>query len=163
MNASNPVVIDAAPGQSYADISREFEAPVEAVFRAHADPRAVQGSGSDPASLADEHHALGLPHRRRLPLRADGCRRQHLRVPRRLPHRPRERAADPDVRVRGHARRGQHRHHAVRGACRAAARGSSTTACSRRVEVLEGMMAEGMEYGMNEGYEKLDEMLAAGA
>ena len=37
MNASNPVVIDAAPGQSYADITREFEAPVEAVFRAHAD------------------------------------------------------------------------------------------------------------------------------
>jgi len=35
---SNPVVIDAAPGQSYADITREFEAPVEAVFRAHADP-----------------------------------------------------------------------------------------------------------------------------
>ena len=31
------------------------------------------------------------------------------------------------------------------------------------IEVLEGMMAEGMEYGMNEGYEKLDEMLAAGA
>lgn len=34
---SNPVVIDATPGQSYADISREFEAPVAAVFRAHAD------------------------------------------------------------------------------------------------------------------------------
>ena len=34
---SNPVVIDAAPGQSYADITREFEAPVAAVFRAHAD------------------------------------------------------------------------------------------------------------------------------
>ena len=26
-------------------------------------------------------------------------------------------------------------------------------------EALEGMMAEGMEYGMNEGYEKLDELL----
>ena len=48
---SNPVVIDATPGQSYADISREFEAPVAAVFRAHADrelfrewigPRALQ-------------------------------------------------------------------------------------------------------------------------
>jgi hypothetical protein len=27
--------------------------------------------------------------------------------------------------------------------------------------VLEGMMAEGMEYGMNEGYEKLDELLVS--
>lgn len=35
---SNPVVIEAVPGTSYADITREFDAPVEAVFRAHADP-----------------------------------------------------------------------------------------------------------------------------
>jgi uncharacterized protein YndB with AHSA1/START domain len=35
---SNPVVIDSTAGQSYADITREFEAPVAAVFRAHADP-----------------------------------------------------------------------------------------------------------------------------
>ena len=35
---SNPVIIDATPGQSYADITREFEAPAAAVFRAHADP-----------------------------------------------------------------------------------------------------------------------------
>ncbi len=35
---SNPVIIDAAPGTSYADITREFEAPAAAVFAAHADP-----------------------------------------------------------------------------------------------------------------------------
>jgi len=34
---SNPVVIEAVPGTSYADITREFDAPVEAVFGAHAD------------------------------------------------------------------------------------------------------------------------------
>jgi uncharacterized protein YndB with AHSA1/START domain len=34
---SNPVVIDAIPGQAYADITREFEAPATAVFAAHAD------------------------------------------------------------------------------------------------------------------------------
>jgi uncharacterized protein YndB with AHSA1/START domain len=34
---SNPVVIDATPGQSYADITREFDAPVAAVFHAHGD------------------------------------------------------------------------------------------------------------------------------
>src|SRR6478609_1860965 len=38
MNTTNPVVIEATPGQSYADITREFEAPVSAVFGAHADP-----------------------------------------------------------------------------------------------------------------------------
>jgi uncharacterized protein YndB with AHSA1/START domain len=35
---TNPVVIDAVAGTSYADFTREFDAPVEAVFRAHADP-----------------------------------------------------------------------------------------------------------------------------
>jgi uncharacterized protein YndB with AHSA1/START domain len=35
---TNPVIINAEPGTSYADISREFDAPVDAVFRAHADP-----------------------------------------------------------------------------------------------------------------------------
>ena len=35
---SNPLVIDAVPGTSYADITREFDAPVEALFHAHADP-----------------------------------------------------------------------------------------------------------------------------
>ena len=34
---TNPVVIDTVPGTSYADITREFDAPVEALFRAHAD------------------------------------------------------------------------------------------------------------------------------
>ncbi|MDL9979021.1 SRPBCC family protein [Microbacterium candidum] len=35
---TNPVTIDAVPGTSYADITREFDAPVEALFGAHADP-----------------------------------------------------------------------------------------------------------------------------
>jgi uncharacterized protein YndB with AHSA1/START domain len=35
---SNPLIIDTVPGTSYADITREFDAPVEALFRAHADP-----------------------------------------------------------------------------------------------------------------------------
>jgi uncharacterized protein YndB with AHSA1/START domain len=35
---TNPVVIEAAPGTGYLDITREFDAPVQAVFRAHADP-----------------------------------------------------------------------------------------------------------------------------
>lgn len=34
---SNPLTITAEPGTSYADMVREFDAPVEALFRAHAD------------------------------------------------------------------------------------------------------------------------------
>ena len=112
---SNPVVIDATPGQSYADITREFDAPVAAVFRAHADPELFQ-TGSGPAatqtSITHWDFRTGGGYRFE---QTDGDG-QHLRVPRRLPHRPRERADHPDVRVRGVARRGEHRHHAVRGA-----------------------------------------------
>jgi uncharacterized protein YndB with AHSA1/START domain len=35
---SNPVTIDAPAGVPYIDITREFDAPVEALFRAHSDP-----------------------------------------------------------------------------------------------------------------------------
>lgn len=35
---TNPLVINAVPGTGYLDITREFDAPVPAVFRAHADP-----------------------------------------------------------------------------------------------------------------------------
>ena len=83
---SNPVVIDATPGQSYADITREFDAPVAAVFRAHADPELFK-IWIGPRTREHGHHPLGLPHRRRLPVRADRRGREDLRVPRRLPHR----------------------------------------------------------------------------
>ena len=67
---SNPVVIDATPGQSYADITREFEAPVEAVFRAHADPDLYK-SWVGPRDYETQITRMGLPHRRRLPFRAE--------------------------------------------------------------------------------------------
>lgn len=35
---TNQLVIEAVPGTGYLDITREFDAPVQAVFRAHADP-----------------------------------------------------------------------------------------------------------------------------
>jgi uncharacterized protein YndB with AHSA1/START domain len=39
---SNPVTITAPEGQPYIDIEREFDAPVEAVFKAHAEPDLVK-------------------------------------------------------------------------------------------------------------------------
>ena len=157
---SNPVVIDATPGQSYADISREFDAPVAAVFRAHADrdqfrewigPRALQTNiiewdfrtggryryeQTDPEGNAYTFN--GVFHT---------VRENELII------QTFEYEGEPDevsidcMRFEelpgGRSRLVDH-------------------SVFPSVEVLEGMMSQGMEYGMNEGYEKLDELLARG-
>ena len=158
MNATNPVVIDAVPGQSYADITREFEAPAAAVFRAHADPELFK-IWIGPRSLTTE-----ITH---FDFRTGGGYRYE------------QKDADGNV----YAFRGVF--HTVRenevliqtfeyeGYPDAVSMdimrfedlpGGRSRLVDRSVfasiEVLEGMMAEGMESGMNEGYEKLDEMLA---
>ena len=40
--SDNPVTITAPEGQPYVEISREFDAPVAAVYRAHAEPELVK-------------------------------------------------------------------------------------------------------------------------
>jgi uncharacterized protein YndB with AHSA1/START domain len=159
MNATNPVVIDAVPGQSYADISREFEAPAAAVFRAHADPELFK-IWIGPRSLTTD-----ITH---FDFRTGGGYRYE------------QKDADGNV----YAFRGVF--HTVRenevliqtfeyeGYPDAVSMdimrfedlpGGRSRIVDRSVfsslEMLEGMMAEGMESGMNEGYEKLDEILAA--
>jgi uncharacterized protein YndB with AHSA1/START domain len=157
---SNPVVIDATPGQSYADISREFDAPVAAVFRAHADrdqfrawigPRALQTNiiewdfrtggryryeQTDPEGNAYTFN--GVFHT---------VRENELIIQTfEYEGAPDEVAIDTmrfEELPGGRSRLVDH-------------------SVFPSVEVLEGMMAEGMEYGMNEGYEKLDELLARG-
>ena len=155
---SNPVVIDATPGQSYADISREFDAPVEAVFRAHADrdqfrewigPRALQTNiiewdfrtggryryeQTDPEGNAYTFN--GVFHT---------VRENELIIQTfEYEGAPDEVAVDTmrfEELPGGRSRLVDH-------------------SVFPTVEVLEGMMSQGMEYGMNEGYEKLDELLA---
>ena len=157
---SNPVVIDATPGQSYADISREFDAPVAAVFRAHADrdqfrewigPRALQTNiiewdfrtggryryeQTDPEGNAYTFN--GVFHT---------VRENELIIQTfEYEGAPDEVAVDTmrfEELPGGRSRLVDH-------------------SVVPSVEVLEGMMAQGMEYGMNEGYEKLDELLARG-
>ncbi len=159
MSTSNPVVIDATPGQSYADISREFEAPAEAVFRAHAD-RDLFRAWIGPRALETEitHWDFRTGGGYRYEQRdADGntyafrgvfhtIRENELLI------QTFEYEGTPDevsldiMRFEdlpgGRSRIVDH-------------------SVFPSIEVLEGMMAEGMEYGMNEGYQKLDEMLAA--
>ena len=157
---SNPVVIDATPGQSYADISREFDAPVAAVFRAHADrdqfrewigPRALQTNiiewdfrtggryryeQTDPEGNAYVFN--GVFHT---------VRENELIIQTfEYEGAPDEVAIDTmrfEELPGGRSRLVDH-------------------SVFPSVEVLEGMMSQGMEYGMNEGYEKLDELLARG-
>ena len=157
---SNPVVIDATPGQSYADISREFDAPVEAVFRAHADreqfrewigPRALQTNiiewdfrtggryryeQTDPEGNAYTFN--GVFHT---------VRENELIIQTfEYEGAPDEVAVDTMRFEQLPGGRSRLVDHSV----------------FPTVEVLEGMMSQGMEYGMNEGYEKLDELLSRG-
>lgn len=155
---SNSVVIDMTPGQSYADITREFDAPVAAVFRAHADP-VLFARWIGPRELATR-----ITH---WDFRTGGGYRFEQDDPdgttysfRGVFHTVRENEliiqtfeyeGTPDEvsidRIRfeelpdGRSRIVDH----------------SVFPSS---EVLEGMMAEGMETGVNEGYEKLSELLA---
>ncbi|QIG38476.1 SRPBCC family protein [Microbacterium sp. 4R-513] len=155
---SNPVVIDAAPGQSYADITREFEASADAVFRAHADPdlfarwigpRSLQTkirhwdfrSGGGYAFVqtdaeGNDYEFRGVFHT---------VRENELII------QTFEFLGAPDqvsidaLRFEdlggGRSRLADH-------------------SVFPSVEALESMISEGMEYGMREGYEKLDDLLA---
>ena len=155
---SNPVTIEAVPGTSYADITREFEAPVAAVFHAHADAE-LFAQWIGPRALENR-----ITH---WDFRSGGG------------YRFEQTAADGTV----YAFRGVF--HTVReneliiqtfefegwpdeisldvirfeelpgGRSRLVDHGVFST-----VEALEGMLASGMEKGVSEGYEKLDELLA---
>lgn len=155
---SNPVTIESVPGTSYADISREFEAPVAAVFRAHADPE-LFAQWIGPRALENR-----ITH---WDFRSGGGYRFEQ--------------TDADGTV--YAFRGVF--HTVReneliiqtfefegwpdeisldvirfeelpgGRSRLVNHGVFST-----IEALEGMLASGMEKGVSEGYEKLDELLA---
>ncbi len=155
---SNPVTIEVVPGTSYADITREFEAPVAAVFHAHADPELfAQWIGP----LALENRITHWDFRSGGGYRfeqtdADGT----VYAFRGVFHTVRENELiiqtfefegwpdeiSLDV-IRFEDLPG--------GRSRLVDHGVFST-----VEALEGMLASGMEKGMAEGYEKLDEILA---
>jgi len=160
MNTSNPVVIDAAPGQSYADITREFEAPVEAVFRAHADRESFR-TWIGPRALAtkithwDFRTGGGYRYEQ---TDADG----NTYAFRGVFHTIREN----ELLIQTFEYEGTPDEVSMDTMRFESLPGGRSRLVDHSVfpstEVLEGMMAEGMEYGMKESYEKLDELLAAG-
>ncbi|HWI30650.1 MAG TPA: SRPBCC family protein [Microbacterium sp.] len=156
---SNPVVIDAAPGQSYADISREFDAPVAAVFRAHADeelfsrwigPREL----SNRCTHWDFRSGGGYRYEQ---TDADG----NVYAFRGMFHTVRE----DELIIQTFEYEGMPDEVSLDIIRFEELPGGRSRIVDHSVfpsvDVLEGMMAEGMESGMNEGYEKLDELLAA--
>ena len=154
---SNPLVIDTVPGTSYADITREFDAPVEALFRAHGDPELyVQWIGPGDLQTKITHWDFRSGGGYRFVQRdSDGeyafrgifhtVRENELIIQTfEFEGWPDEVSMDtirfealPD----GRSRLVDH-------------------SVFPTIEVLQGMVAEGMERGMREGYEKLDELLA---
>ena len=161
MSTSNPVVIDAAPGQSYADISREFEAPVEAVFRAHADRELFRtwiGPRSLETTITHWDFRTGGGYRYEQ-TDAEG----NVYAFRGVFHTVREN----ELIIQTFEYEGTPDEVSVDVMRFESLPGGRSRIFDHSVfpsvEVLEGMMAEGMEWGMNEGYQKLDELLAAGS
>jgi uncharacterized protein YndB with AHSA1/START domain len=158
---SNALVIDVVPGTSYADITREFDAPVEALFRAHADPTLYAqwiGPRALETTVTDWDFRTGGAYafEQRDP---DGNVYAfrgvfHTVVPNELIIQTFEYLGAP-----GEVSLDRMRFEALPdGRSRLA---DHSVFPSK--EALEAMVAEGMEYGMREGYEQLDELLAGGA
>ncbi len=156
---SNPLIIDAVPGTSYADITREFEAPVEALFRAHADPQLFRewiGPGEERTEVTEWDCRTGGVYR--FVQRDDSGEyafrgsfhtvRENELIIQTFEYEGWPDEVSMDV-IRFEA--------LPDGRSRIVDHSVFPT-----VQVLENMIAEGMERGMREGYDKLDAMLARG-
>jgi uncharacterized protein YndB with AHSA1/START domain len=154
---SNPLKVDAPAGVPFVDWEREFDAPVEAVFRAHKEPELIkQWLGPRSYEMDIDTYDFRTGGRYRYLHRADGEEYAfngvfHVVRENEFAIQTFEFEGYPDVvsiesmtfealengrsRVRGHA-------------------------TYPSVEARDGMVSSGMESGMSEGYERLDEVLA---
>ena len=154
---TNPLKVEIPDGLPFIDFEREFDAPVEAVFRAHAEPDLVkQWMGPHGYETDMEEYEFRTGGRWRYVQRKDGEEYAfngvfHVVRPNEFAIQTFEFEAFPDVvsiesltfedacngrsRVRGHA-------------------------TYPSMEARDGMVQGGMETGMSEGYERLDSLLA---
>lgn len=156
---SNPLVIDTVPGTSYADITREFDAPVEALFRAHADPALFAqwiGPGEERTEITDWDFRSGGSYRF---VQRDKDGEYAFRG---SFHTVREN----ELIIQTFEFEGWPDEVSMDRISFESLPGGRSRIVDHSVfpsiEVLENMIAEGMERGMREGYEKLDRMLAQG-
>jgi uncharacterized protein YndB with AHSA1/START domain len=153
----NPTTITAEPGLPFIDIVREFDAPVDAVFRAHTDPTLFaqwMGPRDSPIEI-DEYDATA------------GGRWQWTIRPQNYPEfnfRGVFHTVEPSVLLiqtfefslaPGHVGIDATTFEAVDGRTRL-----TLHEVYPSVEVRDAALASGMEGGVIEGYERLDELLA---
>lgn len=155
---SNPLIIDAPPGATYADITREFDAPVEALFRAHADPELFAqwvGPGEERTTITHWDFRSGGGYRFEQ-TDPDG----NVYPFRGVFHTVREN----ELIIQTFEFEGYADEVSMDTIRFESLDGGRSRLADRSVfpgpEVLEKMIADGMERGMQEGYEKLDTLLA---
>ncbi|HKU09738.1 SRPBCC family protein [Sinomonas sp.] len=158
MTATKTTVVSAEPGLPFVDVTREFDAPAERVFRAHTDPELVaqwmgprkyvtqidhfdaRTGGAYRFSQSDgegnvfafhgSFHELSSPHRLVQTFEFEGAP-GHVSL---------DAAKIEDLEG---------------GRCRL-----TVHSTFQSVEDRDAMLSAGMTDGMNEGYERLDEVLA---
>jgi len=156
---TNPTNITAAPGLPFVDVEREFDAPADAVFRAHTDARLfAQWTGPRTIKMDDVELNATAGGRWRYSFRGGEGDMQmsffgvfHTVEPGALLIQTFEFSLAPaEVGI------SISRFTAVDGRTRL-----SVHEVYPSVEVRDAAVASGMEYGIVEGYERLDEILAS--
>jgi uncharacterized protein YndB with AHSA1/START domain len=157
--STNPVTITAPDGVPFIDIVREFDAPVEAVYRAHSDPELVkQWLGPRGYEMEVDTYDLRTGGRYRY-VHKDPSGEQysfngvfHVARPNEFIIQTFEFEGFPDVVAI------ESMTFEDLGDGRTRLTGHSTYPS---LESRDGMVGSGMEEGVTEGYERLDELLAA--
>jgi uncharacterized protein YndB with AHSA1/START domain len=154
---THPTTITAEPGLPFIDIVREFDAPPEAVFRAHTDPKLfAQWTGPRRMQMDSVQLDASAGGRWKYVFRGEGDTPfsffgvYHTVEPSALLIQTFEFNRAP-----GQVGVDTTRFEAVDGRTR-----MSLHEVYPSVEARDAALASGMEYGIKEGYERLDEILA---
>lgn len=159
MTAKNPTIVTALPGTPFIDIVREFDAPKDAVRRAYGDPELVK-QWLGPRGYEVEIVAYDA--------RSGGSWRYIHRDPEGnvFGFRGTFHSADDDQITQTFEFDGWPGHVSLESVVFEDL-GDRTRVVNhsvyQSVEDRDGMVESGMEKGLNEGYERLDELLAASA
>jgi uncharacterized protein YndB with AHSA1/START domain len=155
---NNPTTITAQPGVPFVDVIREFDAPAEAVFRAHTDPELfAQWTGPRGSKMDVVEINATTGGRWKYAFRGEGDLELsfsgvfHAVKPNTLIVQTFEFNLAPDQ-----AGISSTSFEEVGGRTRLSLREVYPS-----VEARDAAVASGMEYGIKEGYERLDEILAS--
>jgi uncharacterized protein YndB with AHSA1/START domain len=160
MTATQTSTVTAEPGLPFVDVVREFDAPADRVFRAHTDP-ALFAQWIGPrayTTVIDHFDARSGGSYRFTQTSAEGASYSfhgsfhELTAPRRMVQTFEFEGAPGHVSLDAAVLEDLDG-----GRCRLSVHSSFQT-----VEARDAMLAAGMTEGMNEGYQRLDELLASG-